>query len=101
MDERFYATEEEKLKVLSNYFKNGFDGPLQTFPSKEKRKIIVIQHILKRFDQNKQYSEKEINETIKEVYHDFATIRRCMIDYGFLQRSKDGRIYWMKNGVNE
>ena len=69
---------------------------LSTFPSKEKRKIIVLQHILTRFDRNKKYSEKEINEVLKSIYQDFATIRRYLIEYGFMERSKDCMEYWVK-----
>lgn len=97
VDERYAITEEEKQKVLSTYFKQGTDGRLDTFPSKEKRKLIVLQNIVNRFDFNKKYSEKEINETLKTIYSDFATIRRYLIEYGFMERSKDCTEYWIKN----
>lgn len=96
VDERYAITVEEKEKVLSTYFKDGLKGMLSTFPSKEKRKIIVLQHILTRFDRNKKYSEKEINEVLKSIYQDFATIRRYLIEYGFMERSKDCMEYWVK-----
>ncbi|MDL4840223.1 DUF2087 domain-containing protein [Aquibacillus rhizosphaerae] len=97
VDERYAITEEEKQKVLSTYFKQGTDGKLDTFPSKEKRKLIVLQSIVKRFDRNKKYGEKEINEILKPIYSDFATIRRYLIEYGFMNRSKDCTEYWVKN----
>ncbi|MBD3109754.1 DUF2087 domain-containing protein [Bacillus sp. AGMB 02131] len=96
VDERYAITIEEKEKVLATYFKDGLNGMLSTFPSKEKRKIIVLQHILPRFDRNKKYSEKEINDVLKSIYHDFATIRRYLIEYGFMERSKDCTEYWVK-----
>lgn len=97
VDERYATTLEEKEKILSTYFKEGPNGPLETFPSKEKRKIIVLQHILKRFETNKMYSEKEINNILKSIYSDFVTIRRYLIEYGFMNRSKDCSQYWVKN----
>lgn len=97
VDERYATTEDEKQKVLSTYFKQGADGRLDTFPSKEKRKLIVLQNILKRFESNRIYSEKEINEILKLIYSDFATIRRYLIEYGFMDRSKDCSEYWIKN----
>ena len=96
VDERYAITVEEKEKVLATYFKDGLDSVLSTFPSKEKRKIIVLQHILMRFDRSKKYSEKEINQVLKSIYHDFATIRRYLIEYGFMDRSKDCTEYWVK-----
>ncbi|TKC18888.1 DUF2087 domain-containing protein [Robertmurraya kyonggiensis] len=97
VDERYAVTQEEKEKVLITYFKQGLDGPLDTFPSKEKRKLIVLQHILTKFDSSKKYTEKEVNEVLKQVFHDYVTIRRYFIEYGFMDRSNDGSAYWLKN----
>ncbi|MBD8071377.1 DUF2087 domain-containing protein [Bacillus sp. PS06] len=97
VDERYAITEDEKEKVLTTYFKQGIDGPLTTFPSKEKRKIIVLQTILLRFEKSKKYTEKEVNDLLKAIYSDFATIRRYLIEYGFMDRSKDCTEYWVKN----
>lgn len=96
VDERYAVTPEEQTKILNTYFKHGLNGPLDSFPSKEKRKIIILQHILKRFDINIKYTEKEVNEVLKSVFHDFVTIRRYFIEYGFMDRSKDGSEYWIK-----
>jgi len=97
VDERYAITTEEKEKVLVTYFKEGVDGPLDLLPSKEKRKIIVLQQIVKRFVPNTIYSEKEINEVLKSIHSDFATIRRYLIEYGFMDRSTDCAEYWVKN----
>ncbi|PYZ94655.1 transcriptional regulator [Salipaludibacillus keqinensis] len=97
VDERYATTVKEKDKVLTTYFKQGLDGPLDSFPSKEKRKIIVLQHLMNRFEGNKIYSEKEVNVILKSVHPDFATIRRYLIEYGFMERSKDCNEYWVKN----
>ncbi|SHG18562.1 DUF2087 domain-containing protein [Ornithinibacillus halophilus] len=97
VDERYAITEQEREKVLSTYFKNGLDGPLSQFPSKEKRKIIILQHLLTRFEANKEYTEKEVNHIIKSVFDDFVTIRRYFIEYGFMLRNRDGSKYWLNN----
>ncbi|MFJ7973757.1 DUF2087 domain-containing protein [Psychrobacillus sp. NPDC096389] len=46
--------------MLATYFKNGLDGRIDTFPSKEKRKIILLQHIISLFKENNDYTEKEV-----------------------------------------
>ena len=71
-------------------------GLLKSYPSREKKKIIVLEEIMKRFEGSVIYSEKEINDILKTVYDDFATIRRALIEYGFLSRSNDCRSYWVK-----
>ena len=97
MEERFQVTEVEREKVLKSYFRQGLEGPLDTFPSKDKRKYIIAQEIIQRFEVGKVYLEKEINAILKEIYPDFATIRRFFIDYGFMNRSDDGKEYWIED----
>lgn len=95
-DERYAVTEEENRQILNTYFTMGLDGPISKFPSREKRKIVVLKHIVKRFDLNRKYTEKEVNEILKEIYPDFVTIRRYLIEYGFMDRRDDGSLYWVK-----
>ena len=96
VDDRYAITEEENEKYLKKYFENGLDGPLSKFPLKEKRKIIVLMNIIKRFDSTKKYTEKEVNEILKKIYPDYVTIRRYLIEYGFMDRLIDGSKYWVK-----
>lgn len=96
VDERYGIEENEREKVLATYFKNGLDGEIDTIPSKEKKKLILLQHILKRFEMGKHYAEKEVNEILKTVHADFVSLRRHLIEYGFMERSNDGSQYWVK-----
>jgi len=95
VDERFAITEEENAKILKAYFKEGPDGPLAEFPVREKRKVAVLKHIVRRFEPQRRYTEKEVNEILKAVYHDYVTLRRYLIEYGFMDRVKDGSHYWL------
>lgn len=96
VDERYGIEEQERQKVLQNYFKQGLDGSIETIPSKEKRKLIILQHILQRFTAGQVYTEKEVNEILKTVHADFVTLRRYLIEYGFMERNTDGSFYWVK-----
>lgn len=87
---------EEREKMLKGYFKEGLDGPLSEFPAKEKRKIAVLEEIIQRFDPERTYTEKEVNEILKEIYHDHVWIRRHLIEYGLMERVVDGSAYWVK-----
>ena len=66
------------------------------FSSKEKKKIVTLQKIIEQFEPGKIYPEKEVNQILKDIYDDFPTIRRYLIEYGFMERSKDCRDYWVK-----
>ncbi|WLR42069.1 DUF2087 domain-containing protein [Bacillus carboniphilus] len=96
VDDRYAITEEEREKILKTYYKKGLEGPISSFPSKEKRKIIILQHIVKQFEVQKEYTESQINEVLKSIYSDFVTIRRYLIEYGFMERSQDCSRYWVK-----
>ncbi|MCK8060286.1 MULTISPECIES: DUF2087 domain-containing protein [unclassified Fusibacter] len=39
---------------------------------------------------------KELNERLKTISDDIARIRRYLIQYGFFDRPKDCRLYWIK-----
>jgi len=63
---------------------------LSKYPAKAKKKIIVLQKIADHV-----YTEKEINAILKSIYEfDYATLRRELIDYGFMKRSNDCTKYW-------
>lgn len=94
LDDRFNITDKEKETIISNYMDE--NGGLKTYPSKEKRKIIVLEEITKNFPRGKSYSEKEINRILERIYSDYATLRRAMVEYGFLERANDCSKYWVK-----
>lgn len=94
LDDRFNITDKEKSEVIKNYMNE--NGSLKNYPAKEKRKIIVLQEISKNFSKGKTYSEKEINRILSRIYEDYATLRRALIEYGFIERSNDCSSYWVK-----
>ena len=79
--------EEVKIK----YFKN---DKLMMIPKKEKNKLLVLQLVLEMLkDKSLEFTEKELNEAIKEIYPDYSLIRRYLVDYKFLERDNYGRMY--------
>ncbi|MCD9021849.1 DUF2087 domain-containing protein [Cohnella silvisoli] len=96
VDDRYNVTQDEVDKVLKKYFPDGTDGLLTTFTLKEKHKLVVLREIAKRFRNEQLYTEKEVNQILQTAYDDFVTLRRYMIEYGFLDRKPDGSQYWLK-----
>lgn len=94
LDDRFNTTNREKRQVIKNYINE--NGSLKSYPSKEKKKIIVLEQLARSFTIGKIYSEKEINIILSRVHEDYVTIRRALIEYGFLSRSDDCKNYWVK-----
>ncbi|KJS49544.1 DUF2087 domain-containing protein [Desulfosporosinus sp. BICA1-9] len=98
VDDRYKITQQVSDKLIKTLFPEGPEGPLKTFSIKEKNKLVVLQEIVKRFQNGRIYTEKEISQILKTIYHDFATLRRYLIEYGFLDRTPDGSQYWLRNG---
>lgn len=96
VDQRYNITEEENEETLKLHFTEGLEGPLSKFLKKQKRKIIILKHLVTKFDSNQKYTEKEVNEILEQVYPDYVTLRRYLIEYGFLDRTSDGSQYWVK-----
>jgi len=93
-DDRSLITTKEEEEALKKYFDE--DGKILNFPKKQKKKLIILNKIVNDFKKGKSYSEKEVNEILKERFFDFVTLRRYMIEYGFLRRNKDGTDYRIK-----
>lgn len=92
----FNYTELEKEKVICGYFKTVTPPSLNLFPSKQKKQYIVLKIISQVFEEKRVYTEKELNQILKEIYHDFVTIRRGLVDYQIMSREKDCSKYWLK-----
>jgi len=90
VDDRYAITTQEEQETLDKYVK---DGKLAVFPPKEKRKLVVLRHLAGKFQADTVYHEKQINEIIKDFYSDYVTLRRYLIEYGFLERNRDGSEY--------
>lgn len=93
VDERYVVTEEERAHILQTSFLSIEPLRLRQFSPKEKKKLVVLARIAAEFQPGHSYSEREINAVLKPIFADFATLRRYLIEYGFMQRNPDGSQY--------
>jgi len=91
----FDATLEELDEVKETCFTSLNPLKMKVFPRKEKRKYLCLFPIIEVFEPNRHYTEKEINIIIEAIHEDYCTIRRYLVDYGFLSRTSDGKDYWL------
>jgi hypothetical protein len=94
IDDRYSITDDDTEKTIKTYMTE--NGALTQFPAKEKKKIIILREIIKNFKPNQEYNENEVNKILERIYSDFPTIRRALIEYGFLDRSADCSVYRVK-----
>ncbi|MDF9823917.1 hypothetical protein M2475_000265 [Breznakia sp. PF5-3] len=94
VDDRYLTTLKEEQEILNKVFE--FDPKLRmkVFPAKQKQKVVVLKRIAEQLCDDKKYTEKEINMFLESIYDDYVTLRRYLIEYGFLERTDDGQWYW-------
>ncbi|UCF28197.1 MAG: metalloregulator ArsR/SmtB family transcription factor [Chloroflexota bacterium] len=85
-------------KVVSNYLNK--DGRLKTIPSQRKKLEAILRYIAQNFSPGERYSEGEVNQILSQFHQDTASLRREMIGIGLLERSRDGREYWLAEEVS-
>ncbi len=79
-------------KVIRDYARK--DGSLKTLPAQRKKLEAVLRYVVKAFDTDKRYSEKQVNEILKHYHEDTATLRRELVGFGLMQREGGGGEYW-------
>jgi len=86
---------EEDQQILRDYT----NGPhLTHLPNKRKKTEVILRWLKTLFQPGRTYNEAEVNEVLKSVYaEDYVSLRRDMIDYGFLRREPGGSKYWLSS----
>ncbi|MCI5874231.1 MAG: metalloregulator ArsR/SmtB family transcription factor [Roseburia sp.] len=72
-----------RQKVITSFFEY---GKLKTIPAQRKKKLIILEEILKNFEKDRIYTEQEVNETIQKYHEDYCTLRRDMISEKMMKR---------------
>jgi hypothetical protein len=76
---------EEENAVIRAFF----DGVrLRQIPASRKKRVIVLRRLLELFVPGRSYPESEVNDLLREAHDDVATLRRELVDYGFMVRDR-------------
>lgn len=68
--------EEYRKKIIKSFFEY---GKLKIIPVQRKKRLVVLNEIIKAFEEDKEYTEREVNLIISDFHNDFCTIRRELI----------------------
>ena len=79
----------------------GADRGPRGFPRKRRDRQILMKSILMGLDSARHYREREINDALQEwnrevapaIRTDHVTLRRLLVDWGHLERTRDGHTY--------
>ena len=83
----------ELTHILRNFLDGS--GKLTAFPAKRKMKLYALLYLAQKIPADTDFTEREINDILLDwhTFADPATLRRELYDYGFLDRSRDGKVY--------
>ena len=87
------AANEDEEAVLRTFFRG---GRLIEIPARESKRRIVLERIALEFEPAEHYDEKTVNSIVGRFFNDHASLRRYLVDEGFLDR--DGVVYWRVGG---
>ncbi|MFP5488329.1 MAG: DUF2087 domain-containing protein [Acidimicrobiia bacterium] len=92
----FGMTDDER-QVLGRYFSGRV---LNEIPVQRARRIVVLQRLALEFDVGRRYTETEVNAILGAFHPDWSTLRRGLVDEGFLDREPrgGGNLYWRSGG---
>jgi hypothetical protein len=84
---------EDEARILRRYFRG---GRLTQIPSQRARRRVVLDRLAQEFDVGSRYSERQVNAILRRFHEDVASLRRFLVDEGFLDRA--GGEYWRSGG---
>jgi hypothetical protein len=87
----------DERQVLERYFSG---RTLREFPTQRAKRLVVLQRLALEFDVGRRYSETEVNEALFPFFEDWSTLRRHLVDEGFLDRepAAGANRYWRSGG---
>ncbi|MFG2893069.1 DUF2087 domain-containing protein [Streptomyces sp. NPDC048248] len=69
-------------------------GRLTAIPRKAARREQLLVHLTETlFERDREYGEREVNETLCTVHEDCSALRRYLVIAGLLSRNRDGSCY--------
>jgi hypothetical protein len=87
---------EDDARILRRYYRG---GRLTQIPPQRSRKLVILDRLAQEFDVGSRYSERQVNAILRRFHDDVASLRRFLVDEGFLDRASGE--YWRSGGSVE
>lgn len=73
------------------------NGLVKRWPKKAEERAAVLAALQEKFEKGKDYAEKEVNAVIASFhsFNDITMLRRELISAKLMNRTPDGRRYWI------
>jgi DNA-binding transcriptional ArsR family regulator len=72
-----------ETKVLNSFVENDL---IIEIPASRKKRRIILKWLVQKFELDRSYPEQELNQIIKPIHSDTATLRRELVGYNMMRR---------------
>ena len=92
-----YGMTEDEQAILRRFFAG---RTITEIPANRAKRQVLLQRLALEFDVGQRYTEREVNEILFVFHPDWSTLRRYLVDEGFLDREHvdDQNWYWRAGG---
>jgi hypothetical protein len=73
------------------------DDRLLGIPAQHKKRMVILRWLAEDFQPGRRYPEAEVNQIISRRHHDFATLRRYLVDEELVQWQRS--VFWRTGTV--
>jgi hypothetical protein len=73
------------------------DGRIVALPAQRGRRLVLLDHVARAFEVGVRFPEREVDAVLRAFYDDHVTLRRYLVDEGFL--SREAGQYWRSGGT--
>ena len=74
------------------------NGRITLMPAKHSVRLLLLDLVAQAFEPGRRYDEASVNEILKGLHDDHATLRRYLVDEELMSRTPDGT-YWRSGGT--
>jgi len=74
------------------------DGRISVMPARRSVRLLLLDQVAQAFEPGRRYPEAVVNQILKALYDDYATLRRYLVDEELMSRTPDGT-YWRSGGT--
>jgi hypothetical protein len=78
------AATPEQAKVLRNFVDP--TGRIRALPARAAKRRLVLEYVAARLEPDREYAEQEVNDILRELHDDVASLRRLLVDEGLVER---------------
>jgi len=72
------------------------DGRIEGMPAKRSRRLLLLDEVAQVFEPGVRYPEREVNQVLGDMFSDYATLRRYLVDEQLMERAEGE--YWRIGG---